>query len=185
MRFQRMTRTTETLSPALPSDIERLALDVLKSTTASGLKIATAESCTGGLLASLLTDVEGCGHCFDRGFVTYTDAAKSELLGVSREALSRDGAVSAPTALAMAEGALQRSKAEFAIAITGYAGPGEPGSEPGLVFIAVGRRGRSIDVKEHHFGDVGRGAVRILCLREALRTLVQLVQSDGSETANG
>lgn len=173
-----MTGPTETLSPALPRDIEQLALAVLKSTTASGLKIATAESCTGGLLASLLTDVEGCGHCFDRGFVTYTDASKTELLGVSTEVLRRQGAVSRQAALEMAEGALERSDAEFVVAITGYAGPGEPESEPGLVYIAVGQRGRPIEVAEHHFGNAGRGKVRILCLREALESLVRIVQAD-------
>ena len=171
-----MPETTETLSPALPADIEQLAIAVLKSMTAGDFKIATAESCTGGLLASLLTDVEGCGHCFDRGFVTYTNASKTDLLGVSAEALERDGAVSRKTASSMVEGALQRSQAEFAIAITGYAGPGEPGSEPGLVYIAVGPREGPIQVKEHHFGDVGRGTVRMLCLREALQAIAPIVR---------
>lgn len=168
-----MPERSETLSPALPADIEQCALDVLRSTTEKHLKIATAESCTGGLLASLLTDVEGCGRCFDRGFVTYTDDSKTDLLGVSGDILQHDGAVSALAAGAMLKGALERSLAEVAVVITGYAGAGGPGEEPGLAFIAVGRRDQPAQVVEHHFGDVGRAEVRLRCLRAALNLLLQ------------
>src|SRR4051794_18947328 len=121
-----MDKLSETLSPALPTDIERLALKVLETAVAADQTLATAESCTGGLLASLLTDVEGCGRCFDRGFVTYTDDSKVELLAVSRVLLEREGAVSRAVAEAMVCGALSRSGADLAVAITGYAGPGGP-----------------------------------------------------------
>ena len=166
---------SETLSPALPDDIEDRALDVLRSTTQQCLKITTAESCTGGLLASLLTDVEGYGRCFDRGFVTYTDGSKADLLGVPNEILKHQGAVSWRAAEAMLTGALERSLADVAVAITGYAGAGAPGEEPGLVFIAVGRRGEGAQVQEHHFGDVGRAEVRLLCLRTALNMLLNIL----------
>lgn len=170
-----MSRSSETLSPALPADVERLALDLLKAATSCDLKIATAESCTGGLLASLLTDVEGCGHCFERGFVTYTDESKAELLGVPSDVLARDGAVSRRAAEAMLRGALQHSRADIAVAITGYAGPGAPDEEPGLVYIGVGRRDGPTRITEHHFGDMGRGEVRLKCLREALEALRQIL----------
>jgi len=170
-----MAGPSETLSPALPADIERLALELLKKITANGLKIATAESCTGGLLASLLTDVEGCGHCFDRGFVTYTDASKAELLGVSRDVLQHDGAVSHRAAEAMVKGAIRHSEADIAVAITGYAGPGGPGEEPGLVYIGVSQRGQQVRVSEHHFGGVGRGEVRLQCLKVALHSLQRVL----------
>jgi nicotinamide-nucleotide amidase len=167
-----MSQPAETLSSALPPDIEQLALNVLNTAVETDQILATAESCTGGLLASLLTDVEGCSHCFDRGFVTYTDDAKVELLGVPRSLLERDGAVSHSAAEAMVCGAVSRSGAHLAVAITGYAGPGGPGSEPGLVFIGVARRGEPAQVSEHHFGSGDRGVVRLLCLREALKLLL-------------
>jgi nicotinamide-nucleotide amidase len=170
-----MPGSSETLSPALPAAVEELALDVLNLATRNGLKIATAESCTGGLLASLLTDVEGCSHCFDRGFVAYTDDAKAELLGVPREVLERDGAVSACAAEAMVQGALQHSKSDIALAITGYAGPGGPGEEPGLVFVAACRRNEPVQANEYHFGDGGRGDVRLRCLKVALQMLKGII----------
>lgn len=170
-----MSSSSETLSPALPPDIEDLALGLLRATTENHLKIATAESCTGGLLASLLTDVEGCAHCFERGFVTYTDDSKHELLGVPRRVLEREGAVSFAAAEAMVKGALERSQADVAAAITGYAGPGAPGEESGLVYIAVCRRDRPASVSEYRFGNVGRGDVRLRCLRAALKSLIQLI----------
>jgi nicotinamide-nucleotide amidase len=170
-----MPRSTETLSPALPAAIEELALDVLNLAARNSLKIATAESCTGGLLASLLTDVDGCGHCFDRGFVTYTDDSKAELLGVPREILEREGAVSRRAAEAMVQGALQNSKSDIALAITGYAGPGAPDEEPGLVYVAACRRGKPVQANEYHFGDVGRGDVRLRCLNVALKMLEQII----------
>jgi nicotinamide-nucleotide amidase len=167
-----MASQTETLSPALPPDVERAALDVLRTAVDKDLKLATAESCTGGLLASLLTDVEGCGHCFERGFVTYTDDAKAEQLSVPRELIARHSAVSAEVADAMALGALANSRADLAVAITGYAGRGGPGEEPGLVYISTAARGGEPTTTEHHFGDIGRGEVRLACLRSALKLLL-------------
>lgn len=155
---------TETLSPTLPSDVELKVHHVLKIACDLGLTLATAESCTGGLFASLLTDVDGRGHAFERGFVVYTDGAKADLLGVPPELIETHGAVSEPVARAMAEGALARSAADIALAVTGFAGRGGPDDEPGLVFLAVARRNDPIATSEHHFGDIGRGAVRIACL---------------------
>ena len=138
--------------------------------------MATSESCTGGLLASLLTDVEGCGHCFERGFVTYSDAAKAEMLGVPRSILEKDGAVSRAAAEAMAVGAIEHSNADIAVSITGYAGPGAPGEEEGLVFIGVSGRGANASVHEHHFGPQGRGDIRLHCLRAALEALIAMAE---------
>jgi len=162
---------TETLSPALPRDIEQLALDVLHRAVAARVTLATAESCTGGLLASLLTDVEGAGRCFDRAFITYTDDSKVDMLGVDRGILDREGAVSREAAEAMVCGALARSQANLAVAITGFAGAGAPGEEAGLVFVGASRRSGQPHVTEHHFGDIGRGEVRLKALRVALEHL--------------
>ena len=159
---------TETLSGAIPSDVEELAAEVLKRACDYELTITTAESCTGGLLASLLTDVEGRSHAFERGFVVYSEAAKSELLGVPAELIEREGAVSKPVAVAMAEGALAASRAAIAVAVTGFAGEGAPGDEPGLVHLACASADHSTTHREEHFGNVGRGPVRIATLRVAL-----------------
>ena len=174
-----MGQESETLSPALPSDVEELAVKLLEAAVEADWILATAESCTGGLLASLLTDVEGCGHCFDRGFVTYSDDAKNELLGVPHDLLNREGAVSRAAAEAMVCGALDRSNADLAVAITGYAGPGEPGSEPGLVYIGIARRGEEAEVAEYHFKKGGRGEVRLCCLRAALELLHSKLKPHG------
>src|SRR6187549_193461 len=107
--------------------------------------LVTAESCTGGLLASLLTDIPGSSHAFDRGFVTYTDESKNDLLGVPMDMLAEHTAVSKPVAIAMAEGALAKSKGAVAVAITGYAeGSKKRGEEAGLVHFASARTGRAV-----------------------------------------
>lgn len=162
---------TETLSPTLPAAVEDKVHRVLKMACDQNLTLATAESCTGGLFASLLTDVDGCGHAFERGFVSYTDQAKTELLDVPSDLIARRGAVSEPVARAMAIGALARSRADVALAVTGFAGRGGPDDEPGLVFLAIARRSGQTRASEHHFGDVGRGAVRIACLDAGLDML--------------
>jgi len=162
---------TETLSDSLPPDVEALISAVLKAACDREIRLATAESCTGGLLASVLTDVEGCSHAFDRGFVTYTDAAKAGVLGVAPEILKAQGAVSEAAARAMAEGALAASAADIAAAVTGFAGAAGPGDEEGLVHIAVATRGGPTAHAEHHFGDIGRGPCRVACLRAALTML--------------
>jgi len=135
------------------------------------LTVATAESCTGGMLASLLTDIEGAGHGFDRGFITYSPEAKEQLLGVPTPLVEENDAVTASVARAMAEGALQRCQADIAVSVTGFAGPPGPGMEEGLVYMACARRGGVTRVEERHFGAIGRGPVRI----EALKILVEML----------
>jgi nicotinamide-nucleotide amidase len=155
----------------LPDEVAALAehaLRVLGKLKRGGLTLATAESCTGGLLASLLTDQDGFGRCFDRGFVTYTDAAKSEMLGIDRAAISRHGAVSAEIAAGMAQGVLAQSEADLAIAITGYAGPAGLGDEVGLVHLACRRRGGRAILRACRFGELGRERIRNLSVQRAL-----------------
>lgn len=138
-------------------------------------KLATAESCTGGMVAALLTAIPGCSHCFERGFVTYTNEAKHEMLGVPQGMLDTHGAVSEAVAKAMAEGAIRQSNADIAVSLTGIAGP-EGGSEEkpvGLVWIGSARRGQEATVARHIFeGD--RGAIRLQATLEALRCVEQL-----------
>lgn len=162
---------TETLSATLPDDVEAMVHRVLQIASDRDLKLATAESCTGGLLASVLTDVEDLSHVFDRGFVVYTDQAKTDLLGVSAELIDREDAVSRPVAIAMAEGGIAKSNADICVAITGFSGPAGPDDEPGLVHFAGLRRGGEPRHREEHFGDIGRGATRIACLRTALEMI--------------
>lgn len=162
---------TETLSPVLPDEVDAAVRKLLERACDKDLSIATAESCTGGLLASLFTDVEGASRAFDRGFVVYTHEAKAEMLGVPPELIHAEGAVSEAVARRMAEGALRYSKAQIALAVTGFAGPGAPGDEPGRVHFACARDGRPTLHREEHFGDIGRGPVRIECLRVGLEML--------------
>lgn len=162
---------TETLSPVLPDDVDQAVRKLLKRACDKDVAIATAESCTGGLIASMFTDVEGCAHAYERGFVVYTEQAKAEMLGVPTDLIENHGAVSEPVARKMAEGALRFSKAQLAISVTGFAGAGAPGDEPGLVHFACARAGRPTLHREEHFGDIGRGPVRIACLRVALDML--------------
>ena len=162
---------TETLSPVLPDEVDHAARTVLEKANARKLSLATAESCTGGMLASLLTDVEGVSGAFERGFVVYSKDAKCELLGIARDTVERCGAVSREVAIAMAEGALAASRADVAISVTGFAGPGGPDDEPGLVHFACARTGRPTAHREEHFGDVGRGPVRVECMRVGLQML--------------
>src|SRR4051812_50059850 len=112
---------SETLQPALPDHLDEQAERLMRRLCEAELTVTTAESCTGGMLAALLTDIEGAGHGFDRGFVTYTKESKAELLGIEPALLDRNDAVSEVVARAMAEGALKRSKAALAIAVTGFA----------------------------------------------------------------
>jgi nicotinamide-nucleotide amidase len=162
---------SETLHPALPDELDRKAEQAMRRLCDKKLTVATAESCTGGLLASLLTDIEGCGHGFDRGLVTYSGEAKQELLGLPAELVDRNDAVSAKVASAMAEGALDQCAADIALSATGFAGPAGPSCEEGLVFMACARRGGETKVEERHFGAIGRGPVRI----EALKVLIDMM----------
>jgi nicotinamide-nucleotide amidase len=160
----------EALEPAIPADIDRLAERVLREACDRELKLATAESCTGGLLASLLTDLPGLSHTFERGFVSYTHEAKHELLGVPLAVLDEDGAVSERAARAMAEGAIAHSHADLALSITGFT-EGGPGQPAGLVHFACARRGGPTIHREERFGDVGRAEVRVRALRTALKMM--------------
>jgi len=162
---------SETLEPALPPELDCEAEGAMRRLCDRQLTVATAESCTGGLLASLLTDIEGCGHGFDRGFVTYSAKAKQDLLGLPADLVDHNDAVNAKVAKAMAEGALDRCEADIALSVTGFAGPSGPHCEEGLVFMARARRGGETKVEERHFGAIGRGPVRI----EALKVLVGML----------
>ena len=161
----------ETLDPILPEDLSRKARAVLDLACDRELPLITAESCTGGLLAALLTDVPGCSHIFERGFVAYSDDAKCDLLLVDRGQIERCGAVSREVAEAMAKGALARSGKGIGVAITGFAGPGGDNDEEGLVHFACGRFEGQISHREEHFGAIGRDGVRIAALAVALDML--------------
>jgi nicotinamide-nucleotide amidase len=167
---------SETLEPALPDHLDEQAERLMHRLCDGGLTIASAESCTGGMLAALLTDIEGAGRGFDRGFVTYTKDAKAELLGIERDLLDRNDAVSEVVARAMAEGALSRSQADIATGVTGFAGPAGDGCEEGLVHFAVARRGGATVHRVEHFGAVGRGAVRVKSLKTMLEMLEQALE---------
>src|SRR5215468_9396852 len=142
------------------------------------LMLAAAESCTGGLLAATLTEIPGSSDVFERGFVTYSNEAKQELLDVPGATLDRHGAVSRETADAMARGALAHADADLAVSITGIAGPGGamPGKPVGLVhFAAAARDGRLIQ-REKRFGDIGRSPVRRASVAEAMAMLGELAE---------
>jgi nicotinamide-nucleotide amidase len=169
---------SETLEPALPDHLDEQAERLMHRLCDKRLTVATAESCTGGMLAALLTDIEGAGHGFDRGFVTYTKQSKTDLLGIAHSILERNDAVSETVARAMAEGAIERSKADLAIGITGFAGPAGAGKEEGLVHIALGRRNGQTKHREEHFGPKGRGAIRVQSLKAMLETLEQELERE-------
>ncbi len=164
--------TTETLSPVLPNELEDELRRLLTKAAEREIMLGTAESCTGGMVASLLTDVPGVSHAFDRGFVTYTNEAKHEMLGVPMALLDTVGAVSKEVAIAMAEGGLANSRANILFAVTGYADSGE---EPGLVHFACARAGRRTAHREEHFGPIGRGRVRIECLRVGVEMMTEML----------
>jgi nicotinamide-nucleotide amidase len=139
-----------------------------------GWTVATAESCTGGLIAGAITDIAGSSAWFDRGFVTYSNEAKVDMLGVSTTTLDAHGAVSEATAREMVSGALARSDATIAVAVTGIAGPagGTPAKPVGLVWLAWGRRDGRVDARSEHFeGD--RAAVRAATVEQALEGLIE------------
>ena len=167
---------SETLAPALPDHLDQQAERLMHRLCDQGLTIATAESCTGGMFAALLTDIEGAGHGFDRGFVTYRNAAKTELLGIEPSVLEQNDAVSEVVARAMAEGALKRSSASISIGITGFAGPAGPGHEEGLVHMALARRNGATVHREDNFGAKGRGVIRVQSLKAMLEMLEQALE---------
>ena len=150
-----------------------LAEAVLAEARAKGLKIATAESCTGGLVGGALTEIAGSSDVFVEGFITYSNEAKMATLGVIVDTLDKFGAVSAPTAVAMAEGAIANSRADRTVAITGVAGPGGgTAAKPvGLVHFAAARRGGKTEFEHRNFGDIGRAQVRMAAVVHALELL--------------
>lgn len=159
-----------------PDDIEALARQVIEAASARGLMVAAAESCTGGLVSAALTSVAGSSAVVERGFVTYSNAAKSELLGVPADLIERHGAVSEAVARAMAEGAVVHSAAQVSVAVTGIAGPGGGSADKpvGLVhFAASGPAG--LVHAERRFGDIGREGVRLASLRLALDLLLERI----------
>jgi nicotinamide-nucleotide amidase len=152
--------------------LRQRAADILTLYADQGLTLVTAESCTGGLICGLLTEIPGSSKIVERGYVTYSDRAKEECLGVAPDLLDRFGAVSAEVAEAMAEGALHHSAAEVALSVTGIAGPGggSPEKPVGLVYFGYGRAGQ-IAMLEKRFGNLGRTEIRLAAVQTALDLL--------------
>ena len=162
-----------------PADIEEVARQIIADFTAYCLMVSTAESCTGGLIAGALTEIAGSSAVVDRGFVTYTNEAKMDMLGVGVETLANFGAVSRQTALQMAHGALFRSRADFAVAVTGIAGPGGGSADKpvGLVHLAAKTRSGKILHREMRYGEIGRTEIRLATVMTALEMLIALNQA--------
>ena len=162
-----------------PSAMLNEAARLLDAFRASGLRLATAESCTGGLVAALLTEIPGSSDVVERGFVTYSNAAKHESLGVPEALIVQHGAVSEAVARAMAEGALAHSHADIAVSVTGVAGPaGSSDAKPvGLVHLAAARSGQPTLHQECRFGDIGRTRVRLEAVTVALSLLRQALEA--------
>lgn len=158
--------------PELLKDAEAL----LELAKANGRKIATAESCTGGLIAGCLTSIPGSAEVVDRGFVTYSNEAKHELLKVDESLIEDKGAVSSEVAVAMAEGALGHSRADLTVSVTGIAGPTGDGDTKkiGLVYMAAMRGDGESIVERHEFGNIGRDNVRLETVRAAVALLRKL-----------
>ena len=158
--------------------------EILALCRKAGLRVATAESCTGGLVAAVLTDIPGSSDVFERGFVTYSNAAKTELLDVPVELIAKHGAVSREVAEAMARGALANSLADIAVAVTGVAGPGGGTSEKpvGLVHLAAARGGRVVH-RPIRLGNIGRTQIREASVAEAFRLIRMMAQAEESVQA--
>lgn len=156
-----------------PDEMRDRATALLDAYKSAGLTIVTAESCTGGLIAGLLTDIPGSSSVVERGFVTYSNEAKIECLGVPADTIRAHGAVSEPTARAMAEGALAASRADVAVSVTGIAGPGGGSADKpvGLVHLACARRGGETRHRVMRYGDLGRSMVRLRTVADALGLL--------------
>jgi nicotinamide-nucleotide amidase len=154
---------------ALLAEASRL----LEACRRENIKIATAESCTGGLIAGLLTENPGASDVVERGYVAYSNESKSEMLGVPAALIASNGAVSEAVARAMAEGALTHARAEISIAVTGFAGPGGGGAAKpvGLVHLAAAGKGRVTQLQELRLGDIGRGRVRMATVEAAVALL--------------
>tara|TARA_R110002096_G_scaffold52071_1_gene135844 strand:- start:339 stop:836 length:498 start_codon:yes stop_codon:yes gene_type:complete len=160
-------------------DIHTLADNLLEAARQRGMLIATAESCTGGLVAGALTDIAGSSDVFDRGFVTYTNEAKQQMLGVSAQSLDRYGAVSDAIVKEMAYGALANSMADLAISISGIAGPGGGSEEKpvGTVYFGLSQLGETPHSEKREFGDVGRAEIRRQAVIVALSLMLEAIAS--------
>jgi nicotinamide-nucleotide amidase len=160
-----------------PSRHLQLAEQTLERARKQNLLLATAESCTGGLIAALLTEIPGSSDVFERGLVTYSDHAKIELLRIPEDLIAESGTVSEPVARRMAEGAVEYARAQAAVAVTGIAGPGGGTVEKpvGLVHIAAARKGAETLHEKHLFGDIGRGPIRMASVEAALKLLLRLL----------
>jgi nicotinamide-nucleotide amidase len=170
----------------IEDELRGAAKRVLALCRARGLRIATAESCTGGLVAAALTEIAGSSDVVECGFVTYSDAAKQAMLGVPPATLKRHGAVSGETAAAMAAGALKNSQAALSVAITGIAGPGGGTKQKpvGLVYFAAARRDGKRIARKRLFGKIGRRRVRLRSLAQALELLELLARSTPKHKQN-
>jgi nicotinamide-nucleotide amidase len=164
----------------MSDDLRGAATAVLYACRVRGLKVATAESCTGGLVAGALTEIAGSSHVVDRGFVTYSNAAKQQMLGVPTDTLKTFGAVSRETAEAMARGALGNADADLVVAITGIAGPGGGSADKpvGLVHFAAASRAGALIYVEMRYGDIGRAQVRRKAVQQALAMLQELAEKE-------
>lgn len=160
-------------------DLIRSAEALLTTLRARKLMVATAESCTGGLIAGVLTEIAGSSDVVERGFVTYSNEAKTELIGVPAEMIAAHGAVSKEVALAMAAGALAHSRADISVAVTGVAGPGGgTAAKPvGLVHLAAERRGRPPVHRACRFGDIGRHGIRMATIAVAFEMVDELARA--------
>ncbi len=165
----------------MSDDLRNAATAVLDLCRARSLKLATAESCTGGLVAGALTEIAGSSDVVDRGFVTYSNKAKQQMLGVPADTLRTHGAVSRETAEAMARGALGNGGADVVVAITGIAGPsgGGPDKPVGLVHFAAASRSGALTHAEMRYGDIGRSEVRHKSVLQALAMLKELAEKHG------
>ena len=161
------------MNSLFPLEIETLARLLLEEARGRGWRIVTAESCTGGLVAGALTDIAGSSDVVERGFVTYSNRAKSELLDIPDDLIADCGAVSEPVARAMAEGALARSNAHLSVAITGVAGPGggSPMKPVGTVHFATAAANGGIRHREERFGELGRTGIRLASVQVALEMM--------------
>jgi len=170
---------TANVSP-FPADLLARATAIVARATAAKQLIATAESCTGGLVAGLLTAIPGSSAVVDRGFVTYSNQAKTEMLKVPADLIGEVGAVSGEVALAMVLGALDQSRADIAVSVTGIAGPGGGSEEKpvGLVHFAACRRGGAPRSVERRFGDLGRDGIRLAALAQAIGLIEATLDAD-------
>ena len=158
-----------------PKDLTEQASALLQSCRKAGVTVATAESCTGGLIAGCLTEIAGSSDVVDRGFVTYSNEAKNVMLDVPMRLIERHGAVSESVVRTMAEGALAHSFAVLSVAVTGVAGPGGGTAEKpiGLVHLACAKRGGETRHREERYGDLGRSAIREATIRTAMEMLME------------